>query len=191
MPEKATKQPEPIRLTTACVINGRYYRAGEPLPFANESEVPPNLAHLIGEPEVPWHPCERDYYSPEIRRQAAQVRGNVQWQDAAEVEAEAAQQLPPEVKEVLEEEYSRRIQKLKAQKAYDQSVADDIYAAAEAQAAAKESRYFVKRGGEFARVERAKLKPGETCFVKRENGEYEAAGLIDAAGAPPPPEIIP
>ena len=33
------------------------------------------------------------------------------------------------------------------------------------------TRYFVRRGGEWAKVQNAKLRPGETVFVKRENGE--------------------
>ena len=43
------KPPEPpaeIRLTTACIISGQYYAAGETLPFQSESELPPNLQGL-------------------------------------------------------------------------------------------------------------------------------------------------
>ena len=51
------------------------------------------------------------------------------------------------------------------------------------------TQYYVRRGGEMARVERAKLKLGETVFVKRPNGEMGAAGFINANGEPPDSEI--
>jgi hypothetical protein len=193
MAEK-TKQPpaEPVRLSTNCIVDGVFIPAGEPVPYASEEDLPANLKPLVatGEEPVPFSPAERDFYRPELRRQAGRVLGNVQWQNAAEREAEQAQQLPPETQAELEDAHSRRIALLKAQGEYAAGFTDAAYAQAQAEAETKATEYFVRRGGAWGRVENAKLKPGETVFVKRENGQMEAAGTIDSRGQPPPPEII-
>ena len=41
----------------------------------------------------------------------------------------------------------------------------------------------------MGKVQNAKLKPGEHVFVKRENGEMEAVGVVDSRGEPPPQKI--
>ena len=185
------KQPPAaeIRLSTACIIAGTYYRAGEVLPFAREEDLPENLRPLVGVPGVEaFDPCERDYYSPELRRHAAQIRGNVQWQATAEELAEQEQRLPPEVQEVLEDKHSRRTEKLRAQMAYNKSATDAVYEAASAEAAAQEIKFFVRRGGEMAAAERARLKPGEKCFM-RQGDDWVFAGVINSNGEPPPQPI--
>ena len=196
MTEKKQQPAEPIRLRTAAIIDGAYYREGEPLPFVSENEVPPNLRHLIAsdadaEGPPPFDPAERNFYSPHLRRQARAVRGNIQFQDWAEQEVEAAGKLPPETEEALQAAHDKAIGLVKAQAKFNQEAADNAYESAVRQAEEVQTQYFVRRGGEMARVERAKLKPGETCFVKRPNGEYEASGFIDANGTWPEPEIYP
>ena len=179
-----------IVLSTAAIVDGVYFRAGEPVPYAREADPPPNLKAVVatGEEEPAFSPAERDIYSPHLAREARRIQGNIQLQDWAEQEAEA-DPLPEDVKEVLEDEHSRRIEKLRAQMAFNQGATDGAYAQAAAAAAAKETHFYVRRGGAWGHVERAKLKPGETVFVKRPNGEMEAAGIIDANGEPPPSEI--
>ena len=143
MPPQPPKYHDPIKLRTAAIIDGVYYRAGEVLPYTAESELPENLRPLVatGEEEAPFDPAERDFYRPNLRREARRILGNVQWQDQAEAEAEA-----------------------------------------------RVTKYFVKRGGEMARCERAKLRPGEQCFT-RQGDEWVYAGVIDSTGAPPPQPI--
>ena len=83
--------------------------------------------------------------------------------------------LPEDVQAVLEDAHSARIEELKAQAEFNQSLSDGTYETAAAAAAAKETRYSVRRGGEMAKVQNAKLKPGEVVFVKRPSGEFEAS----------------
>jgi hypothetical protein len=211
MPEPLEQPAEPVRLTGAVVIDGVYYGAGQPLPFVKAAEVPESLRHLIAtdEAQIPA-PVVRNIYTgqgPElgqpagmvyhatsgaqwVRQQAAQAAAGLEEQAWAEAQAEADQALPAETLEVLEAEHSARIERVKAQMQANQTATENAYAAAAQQAEEVQTQFFVRRGGEMARVERAKLKPGELCFVKRPNGEMEAAGVIDANGAPPPSEII-
>ena len=110
-------------------------------------------------------------------------------QDGVEDAELAAQALPAETEEALQAEHELRSAKAKVQLAYNQKLTDAAYEAAAKQAAETETQYFVKRGGEWGKVQNAKLKPGETCFVKRPNGEYEASGYVNAEGEPPDSEI--
>jgi hypothetical protein len=134
MPDAQPKYHDPVRITTGTIISGVYYRAFETLPFERESDLPPNLRALVStDPEAEaeaFHPSERDFYRPELRRQARQVRSNVQWQAWAEEQAEQAQALPPDVEEVLQAEHDKRIAKLKAEMAYNQGATDAAYAQA-------------------------------------------------------------
>ena len=57
-----------------------------------------------------------------------------------------------------------------------------VDAAYKAAQAPEPPQLYVRRGGAWGQVERAKLKPGETCFVKRENGAMEAVGVVDSRG---------
>ena len=159
-------------------------------PYAIESDLPENLKGLVATGnEVPYSPAERNIYElpPHLRRQAREIEGVVQWQSWCE--ERAAEPLPPGVEEVLQAEHDKRIGHTKAQMAFNQDAVDAAYEVAAAEAAAKETQYYVRRGGEMARVQNARLKPGETCFVRRPNGEMEAAGHVDAYGQPPDSEI--
>jgi hypothetical protein len=187
-----SKQPpaaEPIRLSTNCIVAGKFIPAGEPVPYEREEDLPPNLRGLVatGEEPVPFSPAERDFYGPGLRRHAREIKGNVAWQDWCEENANPP--LREDVRAVLEDEHARRIEKLKAQALVNQGMADAVYAVAQAEAETKATEYFVRRGGAWGRVENAKLRPGETVFVKRENGQMEAAGTIDSRGQPPEQEI--
>ncbi len=192
MPPQPPKYHDPVRLKTACIINGQYYRQGEVLPFAAEHELPENLKALIatGEEEEPFDPAERNFYDlpPHLRRQARAVRGNVLLQEENEAFAEAHQRLPEDVQAALEDAHALHVAKVKAQMLVNQYSTDSVVARAEAEATARIIQFYVKRGGEFARVERAKLRPGEQCFT-RQGDEWVYAGVIDSRGEPPPQPI--
>jgi hypothetical protein len=182
----------PVVLSANCIADGRFIPAGSETPFTEET-LPEHLRQYLarGDEEPFYSPAERNIYDlpPHLRRQARQALGNVQWQDWAE--EVASEPLPAETAAVLQTKHDEHIASLKAQGAYAQKLADAAYEQAAAEASAQQTQYFVRRGGMWAHVERAKLRPGETCFVKRENGQMEAAGCVDSTGSPPPSEIIP
>ena len=88
----------------------------------------------------------------------------------------------------LEDAHALHVAKVKAQMLVNQYSTDSVVARAEAEATARIIQFYVKRGGEFARVERAKLRPGEQCFT-RQGDEWVYAGVIDSRGEPPPQPI--
>ena len=190
---KAPSQPEPIVLTTNCIVDGVFIPAGDPVPYTSEKDLPETLRPLValGDEEPPYHPAERNIYfgSPAGRGQARRILGNVLLQDNVETAELAAQALPAETEEALQAAHDKASALAKAQLAGRAEQTDGIYEAAAQQAAATETQFYVRRGGEWGKVQNAKLRPGETCFVKRPNGEYEASGYVNAEGEPPDPEI--
>jgi hypothetical protein len=70
-------------------------------------------------------------------------------------------------------------------------LSDGLYKQLEEEAAAKVAQLYVRRGGEWGRVQNSKLKIGEHVFVRRENGQMESVGVVDSNGGLPPQEIIP
>ena len=116
-----------ITLSVNCVANGKFFAAGEAIPYTNEGDVPPALAPFIlreeeddaGTPETPtlaFRPNtvytttpEGHILSPAGKRQAAQLAHEAAWQAAAEVAAEEAQVLPDGVAEALAAEHDVRI----------------------------------------------------------------------------------
>ena len=208
MPKPPEKPGEPVVLSVDLIDSGKLYRAGEPTPFT-EASLPAHLKQYIATGQEDFfHPRERDFYnnprpdcgvvyqptgsdSQWTRRQARQVASVAQEQLYAEQEAEAAGQLPKETQEALEDAHSKHSALMKAQMAYNQRATDIAYEQAAAEAAAKESQFYVRRGGAWGKVQNCRLRPGETVFVKRENGQMEAAGCVDSTGSPPPSEVIP
>ena len=193
----------PLVLKVGCVADGKYYAAGEPIPFDAET-IPDSLQpYLAGdaEPEPPAAPTlnfqlnrvyEVDPQGAIItrhgRREAARLAGEAAAQAQAEADAEAAGELPPETREALQASHDTAIGlALKAA----EIAARDRDAAAEAaqREPAKPSELYVRRGGAWMRAERARLRPGEPIFVRQLSGEWEAVGVVDASGGLPPPEV--
>jgi hypothetical protein len=170
------------------VATGQFYCAGTAVPFT-ETDLPAALQPFVATGEEPSiQPVERNIYNSwSIRRQVHRLEKGVALQEAAEEEATAP--LPPETAEALLAAHELHIGAALKQAEYSQGLSDAAYAQAAEAAAAKVTQYFVRRGGEWARAERARLKAGETCFIKRPNGETEAAGTVDSSGGLPPPEI--
>jgi hypothetical protein len=171
-----------------CIHNGQFYQAGAPTPYASEADLPAALRAFVatgGEPST--QPVERNVYDLplSIRRQVREHERAAA--EKAWAEEQASAPLRPDIAEALQDAHDRSIGLAKAQAQLNQDVVDAAYAAAEA--AAEPPQLYVRRGGEWARVERAKLKAGETCFVRRPSGEMEAVGVVDSRGEPPLPEI--
>lgn len=161
------------------------------MPFGSESDLPESLKPFIATAEAPPpEPVERNIYSSwRAARQVDRLAKGIALQEAAE--EIASEPLPEDVQAALEAEHNIAIGRAKAEAEYRQGLADATYKQIEEEAAAKVTQYFVRRGGEWARVQNARLKPGETAFVRRENGQMEAAGTVNAAGEPPPAEVTP
>ena len=172
------KSPAEIRITTGTIIAGQDYAAGETLPFATESELPPNLRGLIatGDEEFYSH-SERLIYGqqpgPEPGgpvvfqqtgggaqwRQARQVAGSLQEQVWAEEQARADAVLPPETEAALADIHDKASALGKAQLQYNQDLTDSIYE--EAARTSEPQKFYVKRGAVYTSVEKVKLRPSE------------------------------
>ena len=72
MAKPSPSQPEPVILRENSIIDGVFYLAGEPLPFAREEDLPPNLKGLVatGDEEFYSH-AERKYLFRLTRRARA------------------------------------------------------------------------------------------------------------------------
>lgn len=192
--EKTKKPAALVVLRENCIIGGQFFAAGEALPFEREEDLPAALKPLVatGTEEVPpFDPAERNIYDlpRHLRRQVRGIQSAWDFQHLAEEQAVADQKLPAETQEVLETAHAAHIAKLKAQAEYNAKLSDAIYENAVQEAEGRTVQFFVKRGGEMACTERAKLKPGEKCFM-REGDEWVFVGFIDSTGEPPPQPII-
>jgi hypothetical protein len=209
---KSEQASEPLRLRENVIIDGRFYSAGSPVPFASEVELPESLKHLIATGDEPpfYTHSERLIYDGRsdlgepatlykfldgqgigVRRQAMQVSAGLQEQVFAEQAVEASNKLPPETEEALAAAHSRHIGLERAQLQYDRDAIDRAYESATQEAESRTVVFHVKRGAVYVRYEKTKLKPGETVYTKQPNGEMWAAGIIDAEGQPPDSEIHP
>ena len=182
----------PITLSTNCVIEGKFFAAGEPIPFANEAAVPASLKPFITEPAEPESTGPPGgVFQPDIvyrtddtgailsrggRRQAAQLAHAV-----AAQEARAAGTLDPETEALLRGEHEYHIS---GQILTAEIKARNADAAIEA-APTKPPAFFVKRGALFMRTTKAKLRAGEEIFTRQPNGQWRVAGIVDASGSLP------
>ena len=206
---KTEKPADPVRLKVNCVIDGRWFGAGERLPFANEAAVPASLKPFIAvdEPDEPQGPPRLNYEAGRVydidttghilsrhgRRDASALAANAALQAAAEDAAEAAGALDAETAAILQEKHDVDVAlqiktaEIRARDADAVIAAQDEGAGAEQKAA---DPLYVRRGGAWMHAERARLRPGEPVFVKRPTGAWEAVGAVDASGGLPPPEVI-
>jgi hypothetical protein len=163
------EQPrEPIVLTANAIVGGQFIRAGDPTPYEREEDLPEAMKAFIatGE-ETPFDPGERDIYGDLPRN----TRRQIQRLEAIAAEREAAAAafntpLPEGAAEVLEAEHAKHIGLAKARMAYNQSVIDSAYEGAAQREEEARTQYYVRRGGAWGHVERAKLKPGETVSAR-------------------------
>ena len=186
---KTEQTAGPVRLSVNTVVDGRWFAAGEALPYASEAGLPAVLKPFIASgAELLPDPSDRDIYlSNQARRQARRLEAIAEEKEWAE--QQASEPLPPDVAAALQDSHDRYIGEALAQAKHNQSAIDNAHEAIAA--AAEPTQYFVRRGGEWARSQNARLKPGESVFVRRPNGEMEAAGIVDSRGQLPPEEITP
>ncbi len=172
-----TEAPEPpsaVILSVNAIIEGVFYRAGTPLPYQSEKDLPPNLQPFVATGQEPsLQPVMRNIYdlSPAARRQ-------IRVHEAAAAEKAWAEQvadepLPPETAEALQASHDIAIGRARAQLEHNQAVIDAAHAAAQP---TEPRQLFVRRGGELGHAERCRLKPAELIFARTPTGEYEAVG---------------
>jgi hypothetical protein len=184
---EASEPPPAVVLNVSAIVGGVFYGAGTPLPYENENDLLASLKPFIATGEEPsLQPVVRNIYdlSPAARRQVRQLEMQAAHQEFAE--QVASEPLPPETAAALQASHNIAIRRARAQLEHNQTVIDAAHAAAQS---AEPPQLFVKRGGEWGHVERAKLKVGEHVFVRRENGQMESVGVVNSRGEPPPPEI--
>jgi broad specificity phosphatase PhoE len=197
---------EQIVLSVNTVVDGRWFAAGEALPYKDAAAVPPALQPFViisedddaeppGAPTLNFQPgrvyavnAEGAILTRAGRRQAAQLAGEAAAQAAAE---EAA--LPEETEAALADAHARNIgvQLKRAEIAFrDHDGAPEAImaaqeeeesAAAEQKPAPEPREFFVKRGAVFMHVGKAKLRPGESLYARQPDGWV-------AVGAVPPEE---
>ena len=129
------------------------------------------------------------------RREAARLAGAAAAQEWAEEEALRQGELPKETLEALQAAHDTQIgialaTAASAERTRNAGITAAQEAAAREAEPAKPLAFFVRRGGEWGRIERSKLKPGEHVFTKRPNGQMQTVGVVDAIGQAPPEEMI-
>ena len=209
-----TETPEPFEdtpptgviMVESVIVDGQHFPAGTVTPYADESQVPATLTHLIWRGEQPQDSDEpvsgfregKVYVlDPDgrtgraARRTAAQMNAIAMEKDwAAE---NLIQPLDPSVRKILEEEFDASIARQKMQREYDAAAVEGAYRMAEAEAQSKVLPRFVRRGSVYRSVEdpKVKLKAGEIVYVHREgSGAWESVGITDADAQLPPQEIV-
>jgi hypothetical protein len=203
-------KPEPpavIRISTNCIVNNRFYKVGEALPFENIDDLPPNLKPLVvsGEPGEPDEEPEADEPRSSFRlneiyrvrddgRLGRQLQRRAQ-RDIAEMEEDAAREewieetansteLPAEVAQDLEAEHRRHVAQQTAQLAADANRSDAASDAA-AEAGAVPTLYVRRGSRHYAPALKARLKAGESVFIRQPDGRFEFVGEVDGHGQLP------
>ena len=186
----AEPPPQPVTLNVNCIVGGVFFHAGTPTPYATEADLPASLKPFVAsEAAPPPEPVERNIYDMplSLKRQVGKLQ--LAAAEKAWAEEQASEPLPPETAAALEAKHELHIGTALAQAKYNDDAVDAVYE--QAAATAQPQQLFVRRGGEMGHVERCRLKPGEHVFALRANGQYEAVGVVDSNGLPPPPEVIP
>src|SRR6476620_11183939 len=120
----------------------------------------------------------RDFYFGESRRRhraARRLAATAAYEDLA-IE-EMNRPLPEETAAALQDQHDKSIGLALAQAEANRRLVDAAYE--QAARAAEPPQLYVRRGGAWGRVERAKLKPGEHVFALRPTGEYETVGVVN------------
>ena len=151
MAEQLTGQ-RPVILSVKAIVGGVFFPAGIELPFENEGALPESLKPFIATAEAPApEPVQRNIYDLPLSTRR-QVRGL----ELAAAEKEWAEQQASEplreedVAAALEDAHAARVGRAKAQLEHNQTVVDAAYEAAQQ---AEPPQLFVRRGGEWGRVQ--------------------------------------
>ena len=201
---KPTEPPAVIRISTNTIVDGKFYKVGEPLPFTKVEDLPPNLRPLVvtGEPEEDEEPAGARgafqmntlYEVTDDNRLGRAVRRRVERQIAAledenaradwiEEEVNSAE-LPPEVAAELQDAHDSHVELQRAQAKADAARSDAASDAAAETLAVPE--LFVRRGSRhYAPALSARLKAGESVFTRKPEGRFEYVGIVNGHGELP------
>ena len=202
---KQTEPPAIVRISTNTIINGKFYKRGEPLPFERAEDVPENLKPLLVTCEDPQQGEEPEgargsfqlntayevgdddrlgrRLQRKVAREIADLEAKNEREEWLEEEVAAAGELAPEIAQSLEEEHRRHVDQQAAQMRVDAQRSDEASDAAAA--AAERPRLYVKRGSRhYAPADKARLRPDEAVYV-RQAGRFEYVGQTDAQCEPP------
>ena len=209
MAEKPKQPPSaPVILSVNCLVDGKFFTAGSEVPFTAET-LPEHLRAFIATGEEPpfYSHQERLIYDTRKRgmtpawfsRPPAASNG-CKGRRARRSQFHRNKFGPRHKRKPMGSCQRKRKRPWRTrtpstapwrwrQLAAHQRFTDAVYEDAERQVEEKQTQFYVKRGGAWGKVQNATLKPGEVCFVKRPNGQYEVSGYIDSDGQPPDPEI--
>jgi hypothetical protein len=209
-------EPQPIRLRTNAIFDGRYFPAGTPIPVKTIDELTPNLQAVVCsagelEEEPPesigaQHTANFQLNTPysvaddgrlgraqrrRVERQVAELQADAEEDEWLEEQVVAAGELPQEIAEDLADTHRKHIEFERAQLAADARRVD----AAEQVAIALTAplKMFVRRGSRhYLPVDKArKLKASEPVYIKNpESGRFEHIGDCDSDGQLPDPPAI-
>jgi len=195
---KATEPPAPIRLSTNCIWEGKFYNRGEPLPVERAEDLTENLQQVVDTSEPEEEPANEARGSfqlntlyemtddgrlgrtlrRKVERQVAELEAAAQEDDWIE-EQVANAELPPEIAEGLQEEHERHVGLQKAQLAVDARRSDETSDAAAA--ASEPVQMYVRRGSRhYQPAHKARLKAGESVYVRKPDGGLECIGETDS-----------
>jgi hypothetical protein len=196
---KQTEPPAIVRISTNTIINGKFYKRGEPLPFTKAEDLPPNLRPLVvtNEPEEAEEPNEPTgafqlntlYQVTSEGRLGRRVQREIQRMEDDEardewIEEQMDAPLPPAVAESLQADHERDIEMQRAQAQVDARRSDEASDAAAAAGAVP--TLYVRRGSRhYAPALNARLKAGESVFVRKPEGRFEYVGIVNGDGELP------
>ena len=196
---KQTETPAPIRLNCNTILDGRFIKAGDPLPCASEADVPETLRPFIvtdvaeadeepNEARGSFQMGELYEMTPDgrlgrslrrkVERQVAEFEAE-NWREEQLEQAAADAELPPEVAQDLQEAHEGSVSFAQAQLAADAARADAVSDAA--QEAEALPVLLVKRGGRhYTPALKARLRANEDVYIRQPDGTFQFIGTTDA-----------
>ena len=210
MPEPPAPTAKPIKLTTNCILGGKFFPMFTPLPVERIEDLPEHWKADVAtaeleEEEPEGGPARANFRLNEVyqvvndrlgKRLRSKARREVEAMQAAHEEedlieeAANAYELPEDVAADLMEKQQDAVASQRARMAAETNWSEAVSdAAAEAN---EPPELFVRRGSRhYARATTARLKAGEACYTRNEEGKFEFAGQVNGdLELPDPPTIL-
>jgi hypothetical protein len=197
-----TKQTTELRLTANLIANDKFIRAGEPVPFTNET-LPEHLrAYIVTgeleaeEPDEPRGAYELNtpYRVTDDNRLGRRVQRQISEMEAATaeeawIEEQMDAPLPAEIARDLDAEHGKHVARQAAELGASARVSDAISDGAAADA--EPPVLLVRRGvRHYSRADTARLKPDEPVFIREPEGTFQFIGTTDSKAQLPDLPII-